>query len=101
MRRPLVALLVPVLAASAALAGSAAASDHRQISHGLVAGPDDGGGKSHLDQHGPSSGHLPASSENVDLVGKLRLTSFEEDISDVSALQAPNGRWFAYVGDWG
>jgi hypothetical protein len=101
MRRSLVALLVTVLAASAALAGSAAASDHRQISHGLVGGPDDGGGKSHLDQHGPSSGHLPASSENVDLVGKLRLTNFEEDVSDVSALQAPNGRWYAYVGNWG
>jgi hypothetical protein len=90
MRRSFVALLVPVLLAFAALAGSAAASHDR-----------DGGPDSHLDQHGPSSGHLPASSENVDLVGKLRLTSHEGDISDVSALQAPNGRWYAYVGDWG
>lgn len=52
-------------------------------------------------QHGTSDGHLPGSSENVDLVGKLKLTSFEGDISDVSALQTSDGRWFAYLGDWG
>jgi hypothetical protein len=55
----------------------------------------------HIDQHGPSSGHLPASSENVDLVSKLRLTTKDGDISDVSALQTSDGRWFAYLGDWG
>ena len=55
----------------------------------------------HHDQHGPSEGHLPGSSRNVDLVGKLKLTNFVGDISDVSATQAPNGKWFAYVGDWG
>lgn len=53
---------------------------------------------SHHRQHGPSSGHLPGDSENVELVGKVRLTSFEGDISDVSALQASNGRWYAYLG---
>jgi hypothetical protein len=73
----------------------------RQISHGSAVGPDDGGGKNHLDQHGPSSGHLPGSSSNVDLVGKLKLTNFDGDISDVSATQAPNGAWYAYLGDWG
>jgi hypothetical protein len=52
-------------------------------------------------QHGPTSGHLPATSANVDVVGKLRLTNFADDVSDVSATQAPNGRWYAYVGDWG
>jgi hypothetical protein len=51
-------------------------------------------------QHGPSAGHLPASAENVDPVGKLKLTNFEGDISDVSALQTSDGRWFAYLGDW-
>jgi hypothetical protein len=55
----------------------------------------------HHDQHGPSEGHLPGSSANVDLVGKLKLTNFQGDISDVSATQAPSGKWFAYVGDWG
>jgi hypothetical protein len=56
---------------------------------------------SHHAQHGPSDGHLPESSENVDLVGKLKLTSQEGDISDVSALQTGDGRWFAYLGNWG
>ena len=52
-------------------------------------------------QHGETTGHLPGGSNNVDLVGKLKLTNFAGDISDVSALQAADGRWFAYVGDWG
>src|ERR687891_1895106 len=104
MRRVFVALLVPLLIASAAVVGSAIASHNppdRQISHGSAVGPDDGGAKNHLDQHGPSSGPLDASSGNVDIVGKLRLTSHEGDISDVSALHAENDRWYAYVGDWG
>lgn len=59
--------------------------------------------KAKHDQHGPSAGHLPGSISNVELVGKLRLTepSHPGDISDVSALQASNGRWYAYLGDWG
>lgn len=73
----------------------------RQISHGADVGPDDGAAKNHLDQHGPSSGHLPASSENVELIAKQKVTSHEGDISDVSALQTEDGRWFAYLGDWG
>jgi hypothetical protein len=52
-------------------------------------------------QHGPASGHLPATSLNVDLVAKLKLTNAADDVSDVTATQAPNGRWYAYVGDWG
>jgi hypothetical protein len=55
----------------------------------------------HHDQHGPSEGHLPGSRSNVDLLGSLKLTNFQGDISDVSATQAPNGKWYAYVGDWG
>jgi hypothetical protein len=51
-------------------------------------------------QHGSATGHLPASKKNVKLVGKLKLTSFAEDISDVSALETSDGRWFAYLGDW-
>src|ERR687891_2617896 len=76
----------------------------RQISHGAAVGPDDGAAKNHLDdhgQHGPSSGHLPGSSENVELLSALRLTSFAGDISDVSALRTGDGRWFAYLGNWG
>jgi hypothetical protein len=52
-------------------------------------------------QHGTTEDHLPGSSENVDLLGKIKLTSHEGDISDVTALQTEDGRWFAYVGDWG
>jgi hypothetical protein len=53
-------------------------------------------------QHGPSTGHLVGSSANVDLLGKIKLTNAEGDISDVSALQsARDGKWYAYVGDWG
>lgn len=57
--------------------------------------------KAHHTQHGPSTGHLPPSSKNVQLVGKLDLTQFEGDISDVSALRASNERWYAYLGNWG
>jgi hypothetical protein len=120
MRRNSVVLLVPFLIAFAALAGPASAFHQRardsaslmqlssggpldrQISHGVAVGPDEGGAKSHLGQHGPTSGHLPPSSKNVDLLGKLRLTNFEGDISDVSALRSEEDeRWYAYVGDWG
>ncbi len=56
----------------------------------------------HHAQHGPSGGHLEGAIENVDLVGKLKLTSQEGDISDVSALAThSDGTWYAYVGDWG
>jgi len=56
---------------------------------------------SHHAQHGPQSGHLDGSSANVDLVGKIKLTGVEGDISDVSALKASNGRTYAYLGNWG
>jgi hypothetical protein len=68
---------------------------------GVAGAGEDDAAFEHHDQHGPSDGHLPGSSSNVDLVGKLKLTNFAGDISDVSATQAPNGKWFAYVGDWG
>jgi hypothetical protein len=47
-------------------------------------------------QHGPLTGHLPPVQQNVELLGKLKLTSFADDVSDVSALGN-----YAYVGDWG
>jgi len=54
------------------------------------------------DQHGPSSDHLPGDVENVDLVGKLKLTNQVGDISDVSALATTaDGTLYAYLGDWG
>lgn len=91
-----------VLAAGLLLAlGLAPASAHEAQTEIPESPAEDGSGTKHLDQHGPSDGHLPGSVENVELVGKIRLTSHEGDISDVSALQTADGRWFAYVGDWG
>ena len=56
----------------------------------------------HHEQHGPSTGHLPGSVDQVDLVGKLKLTNQVGDISDVSAMATTSdGTWYAYLGDWG
>ena len=69
---------------------------------GDITGDDDFYSAHHEHQHGTSAGHLPASSSNVDLVGKLKIVNFNEDVSDVSALQSSsNGKWYAYLGDWG
>jgi hypothetical protein len=101
-----VLVLTPVLALALGLVPVSAGSEQaegvqRQVPHGSGVVPDDGAAKNHLGhQHGPSTGHLPGSSENVELVGQLRLTSQVDDLSDVSALQTDDGRWFAYVGDW-
>lgn len=46
-------------------------------------------------QHGGEAGHLPATSEDVDLLGKLRLTNRPDKISDVAVLGD-----FAYLGEW-
>src|ERR671918_2739269 len=57
---------------------------------------DDWGPSLPMHQHGPMTGHLPGVQDDVELVGKLKLTNFADDVSDVSALGN-----FAYVGDWG
>jgi hypothetical protein len=108
-RRLVTAMVAGLFVATAAFAPSASAS-HRLVQQWTVGGSpfggvagagDDDAAFEHHAQHGPSDGHLPATQLNVDLVGKLKLTNFVGDISDVSATQAPNGKWFAYVGDWG
>jgi hypothetical protein len=89
---------VPLVAAAAFIAVMAPPSvaDHVP-DHGVAGeGDDDFFYEHHAHQHGAEGGHLPGSSENVDLLGKLKLTNFEGDISDVSALGS-----FAYLGDWG
>src|SRR5919106_2942474 len=103
MRRTLFSVIagLALIVGSTSAGATSGTEPDRQISHGSEVGPDDGAAKNHLDQHGPSTGHLPGSSENVELLGALRLTSFEGDISDVSALQTADGRWFAYLGNWG
>jgi hypothetical protein len=69
---------------------------------GHITGDDDFYSAHHEHQHGTSAGHLPASSSNVELVGQLRVVNFNEDVSDVSALQSSSDdKWYAYLGDWG
>jgi hypothetical protein len=68
---------------------------------GVGQGNDDFYSSHHTHQHGGTGGHLPPVQENVDLLGRLKLTGHADDVSDVSALQADNGTWYAYVGDWG
>jgi hypothetical protein len=46
-------------------------------------------------QHGPNEGHLPSGSQNVNLVGKERVTTVDGSVSDVTY---NNG--FAYLGEW-
>ncbi|WP_159053045.1 PA domain-containing protein [Streptomyces regalis] len=48
------------------------------------------------DQHGGSDGHLPASSDDVRLVSKLRLDSVEGKIADVGVYKG-----YAYLASWG
>src|ERR671918_1378567 len=56
----------------------------------------------HHEQHGPSTGHLEGSVDQVELVGKLKLTNQRGDISDVSAMATTSdGTWYAYLGNWG
>src|ERR671918_1766076 len=56
----------------------------------------------HHEQHGPSTGHLPGSVHQIELVGKLKLTTQVGDISDVSAMATTSdGTWYAYLGNWG
>ncbi len=63
-------------------------------------GPEDPAGNAEdgpavVAQHGPTTGHLPASSKNVELVGKLDLTNVEGGISDVAAFGN-----YAYLGTY-
>jgi hypothetical protein len=46
-------------------------------------------------QHGPTSGHLPPTQENVAVTGKTKLTQRADRISDVAVLGD-----YAYLGQW-
>jgi hypothetical protein len=46
-------------------------------------------------QHGPSSGHLPPTQENVALIGKQKVTTKADRISDLAVLGD-----YAYLGQW-
>ncbi len=77
-----VSLIIP---SSAALADP----DHGPAEDPIDVGAGAGG------QHGDTAGHLPASSKNVDLVGKLQLTNLEGGIADVGAFGN-----YAYLNAW-
>ena len=100
-RLAFVSALVLALVAFPNLALGAAAPPPGGHSQGDFAA-DDFFDHHHHAQHGPSTGHLPGSVSNVELVGKLRLTNQRGDISDVSAMATTSdGTWYAYLGDWG
>jgi len=46
-------------------------------------------------QHGPSSGHLPAVQDDVELIGKQKLTTKADRVSDLAVLGD-----YVYVGQW-
>lgn len=99
MRRRQIAFFA-ALAIVVSLAGAAAADPDgvQEAQRTTPHSPDDGvldtGPEAH--QHGPEEGHLPPSSENMELVGRGTPNPvLAGGISDVSAL----GR-FAYVGAW-
>lgn len=81
-----------VLTLGFAAPGPAAA--HPPTPHELT--PDGASQSDSVDQHGPLTGHLPATSSNVELVGKLRVhDAAEGTISDVAEL-----RNYAYLGQY-
>ncbi len=83
-RRAVVSAAVFVLAAGTASA-PAAFGHPDPGSDGPVSSNDD---YHHDDQHGSDGGHLPASSKNVSLIGKVdNLTSVDGGISDVAAFK--------------
>src|SRR5215218_9920690 len=87
MRKP---VFFAVLAVAFGTAGTAAAAIPQ---HALGWDRADGPPPAAGEQHGGTGGHLPASSANVELVGKLRLTNVVGGISDVGAFGN-----YAYLG---
>ena len=83
-----------LLASACLLVGGTASGAAAAVPPSLGWLPEDG--PPPADQHGPTTGHLPAGSKNVKLISKLRLTNEESGIADVSYF---NG--FAYLNAWG
>ncbi len=88
MRRSRAALsLFLVLSLVMAMAMMAPALAHDGPEHGN-SDPVDGPVEDHGDkQHDGDGGHLPASRQNVDLVGKVKLTGVDGGIADVAAFK--------------
>ncbi len=92
MKRVRLVAGLSVLALSVLAPGAAAA--HPPTPHDLT--PDGAVAQDAIDQHGPLTGHLPATNSNVDMVGKLRVHDAAQGIiSDVAEL-----RNYAYLGQY-
>jgi hypothetical protein len=96
--RHLVSLVVVVLVAGMAGPASAGAAPERAKHDRFMDTTRDTdeeiyGHYSH--QHGPSSGHLPPTQENVAVIGKTKLTTKANRISDVAVLGD-----HSYLGQW-
>lgn len=98
-RRHLVIVLVLTLVAGLANSASAARRPERARHDRFVDTTRDTDEEiyGHYDpnQHGPTSGHLPPTQENVAVIGKAKLTEVTDRISDVAVLGD-----YAYLGVW-
>ena len=91
-RRVGVSLLAAITLAATALSGTSQAHDGVLADDGAI----DNAAVGH-DQHGGTDGHLPASSDNVRLVSKLKLSNVVEGkIADVGVFKG-----YAYLASWG
>lgn len=94
-RGPAVAAVVTVTSAFLTIGGVASADPDDGGSgrdkHGLA----DTNEEVHEHQHGGMAGHLPPVSDNVEVVGKQKLTNRADKISDVAVLGD-----YAYLGEW-
>jgi len=95
MRRPLLGLVAALALALLTVASASAAHDPSIPDGGTLAGGDrptlSGGA-----HHGPSTGHLPPKSKNIDLVSRLKLSNVVQDwVTDIATY-----RDTAYIGAW-
>jgi hypothetical protein len=91
----LVAFAVAVTAAGPGLAGAPPERDKHDRFADTTRDSDEEIYGHYSHQHGPSSGHLPPTQENVAVVGKAKLTERADKISDVGVLGD-----YAYLGEW-
>src|ERR671919_2097024 len=91
----LVAFAVAVTAAGPGLAGAPPERDKHDRFADTTRDSDEEIFGHYSHQHGPSSGHLPPTQENVALIGKQKVTTKADRISDLAVLGD-----YAYLGQW-